>query len=508
MAVNPTDDADLDRSTIYHLNRIGWSFTQIAEAVEIDPDTVMRVLREAPEGVGAAVAAAPPLAIRLTKDARRLRIVLPSDALREPTSVVLGRITEHCAIHHIDLALTQEDLEERLRTCVYGSWLTIGEATPSTPTVDERVRILVPVITGREKQRREMADYVVRSGTVLAEIEPGRLGEPGKDLLGKEISARPPRRARLPIGENTLVDEQGTHLIAACDGLVTMRRLRLHVQPLTIHEGDLKAGDGVLRAEGSIIITGGLQEDASVIAEGDVEVWGSVQGAGIESVNGHVTVRGVIGGTALKPAVLRAAGTITCDTVRHAELRAGIDIMVGSSVHHARIESKGDLRLPQEIERTLFNVQLLLDGAVIAPVGELAPPSDAPTERRHARAAVALLAQIAVYGPPPLTFASCVLEDLSPGGARCKIAAPLSEEPLEANRPVQLKFSLPGRDDQIIVIARVAHVIASDTLGLAFLQITERHADQVVQWYLELLRSHKAPEMGNPADRKGDRRFG
>ena len=85
MTVNPTDDADLDRSTIYHLNRIGWSFTQIAEAVEIDPDTVMRVLREAPEGVAGAVAAAPPLAIRLTKDARRLRIVLPSDALREPT---------------------------------------------------------------------------------------------------------------------------------------------------------------------------------------------------------------------------------------------------------------------------------------------------------------------------------------------------------------------------------------------------------------------------------------
>jgi c-di-GMP-binding flagellar brake protein YcgR len=107
-----------------------------------------------------------------------------------------------------------------------------------------------------------------------------------------------------------------------------------------------------------------------------------------------------------------------------------------------------------------------------------------------------------------LTFASCVLEDLSPGGARCKIAAPLSEEPLEANLPIQLKFVLPGHDDQIIVIARIAHVIASDTLGLAFLQITERHADQVVQWYLELLRSHKASEAGNPADRKGDRRFG
>ncbi len=133
MTVNPTDDADLDRSTIFHLNRMGWSFTQIAEAIEIDPDTVMQVLREAPEGLGGAAVAAPPLAIRLTKDARRLRIVLPSDALREPTTVVLARIKEHCARQHIDLALSLEDLEERLRTCVYGSWLTIGEAATPLP---------------------------------------------------------------------------------------------------------------------------------------------------------------------------------------------------------------------------------------------------------------------------------------------------------------------------------------------------------------------------------------
>ncbi len=303
----------------------------------------------------------------------------------------------------------------------------------------------MPVITGREKQRRGMADYVVRKGTVLAELEPGRIGEPGKDLLGKEIAPRPPRRTRLPIGENTLLDEQETRLLAACDGLVTMQRLQLHVKPLRVHEGDLRAEDGVLRAEGSIVITGGLQEDAALIAEGDVEVWGSVQGARIESVNGHVTVRGVIGGTALLPAVLRAAGTITCDTVRHAELQAGIDIMVGSSVHHARIESKGDLRLPQEIERTLFNVQLLLDGAVIAPVGELAPPTDAPTERRHARAAVALPAQIAVYGPPPLTFASCVLEDLSPGGAQAARSPPLFPKS-RLRQIARFNLSSPCRD--------------------------------------------------------------
>ena len=99
MTVNPTDDADLDKATIYHLNRIGWSLAQIADVVDVDPDTVMRVIREAPDGLDSAVAAAPPLAIRLTKDARRLRIVLPSDALREPTEVVLARIKEHCARH-------------------------------------------------------------------------------------------------------------------------------------------------------------------------------------------------------------------------------------------------------------------------------------------------------------------------------------------------------------------------------------------------------------------------
>jgi hypothetical protein len=85
---------------------------------------------------------------------------------------------------------------------------------------------------------------------------------------------------------------------------------------------------------------------------------------------------------------------------------------------------------------------------------------------------------------------------------------PLSAEPLLPNLPVQLKFVLPGHDDQIIVIARVAHVLTSDTLGLAFVQITLRHAGQVMQWYLELLRGHKTSETDNPADRRGARRVG
>ncbi len=496
MTTGPPEDANLDEATIRYLSRMGWTTTQIAEAVGCDRDTILQVLRDSLGQIAQPVSV-PPLTIRLAKDARRLQIVLPADALPVPTAVLLALIRAHCANQNIDVKLTQEELEARLRTCVYGSWLTIGEATSPTPSTDERIRILVPVLTGRKRRKHDAAAYAVQRGTVLAVRVAGVLGAPGRDLLGREIPPRTPRPTPLPNGPNTLISEDGQSLVAACDGLVVLRQLQLHVLPLTVHKGDLKAEDGVLRAEGALIVTGAVQENASIIAGGDIEVRGDVHSASIQSATGHIAVAGVIEGTARQQSILHAGGTITCDRVRHTMLHAGVDIVVRSNAHHTRLEATGDVYLPQSLERSLFNVSLAVGGGVVVPVEILPPEPDAPKERRHTRIALTVPAEIAEHGPPPLVFRQCMIAELSPGGTRCQLG-PEGEVPAP-NSAVQVKFVLPGYHDQIVVIGRVAHVAAPDTLGLAFVQITERHADLIMQWYIAQLRNLKPQDLGTPA---------
>jgi hypothetical protein len=495
------DDAGLDEATIRHLSAMGWAIAQIAECVGCDRDTVLQVLRHVPSVAEPTLRPAP-LTIRLTTDARRLRIMLPADAAPTPTAGLLARIQAHCAEHHIDLALTEKELEERLRTCVYGAWLTIGEATRPIPPTDERVRVLTPVMIGQRRTRdRHSRACLVRRGAVLAKLDAGRPGLPGRDLLGREILPPVPRRASLPQGRNTLISADGTRLTAECDGLVMLRRLLIEVAPLTIHEGDLTAEDGVLRAGGGVVVTGAVRERASIVAVGDIEIWGNVHGAQIESTGGNLEVQGLVSGTVHLAAVLKAGRTITCDRVRHAVLEAGTDIVVRSGVRQSRLEPNGDLYLPEALDHALVDVRLCLGGGVIAPAEPPAPQPEAPKERRHSRIALTLPARIAVHGALPLTFISCVIEDLSPGGARCRLAGPQPPELFGPDALAQLIFMLPGHDDQIVAIARVAHATAPDTIGIAFLHITEHHADQVMQWHIESSRKAQTPKVGSLADR-------
>jgi hypothetical protein len=502
------DSAGLDKATIRHLGDMGWSLAQIAECVGCDRETILQVLRSAPSDPEPLLRPAP-LNIRLTEDARRLRILLPADAAPASTAVLLARIHAHCADHHIDLALGEKELEDRMRTCVYGAWLTIGEAIPPTSPTDERVRVLTPLVIGTRRAREhDGRASLVRKGAVLAEIEAGRPGQPGKDLLGREIPPSSPRRASLPQGRNTAVSADGTRLLAECDGLAVLRRLLIEVAPRTIHEGDLTEADGVLRAEGDVVVTGSVGERASIVAAGDIDLWGAMHGATIESTGGNVVVHGAISGTELLPAVLKANQTITCDRVRHAALQAGTDIMVGSIAHNCRLELGGDLHVTEALDHALIDVRLNLGGGVVAPAAPPAPQAEAPRERRHSRIALTLPARIAAHGGRPLSFISCVIEDLSPGGARCRLAGPIPPELLESNRLAQLIFKLPGHEDQIVVIARIAHAAASDTIGVAFVQITERHADQVMRWHIESLRNAPTHSMGSLADRLRGRAAG
>ncbi len=86
---------------------------------------------------------------------------------------------------------------------------------------------------------------------------------------------------------------------------------------------------------------------------------------------------------------------------------------------------------------------------------------------------MAVQAAIALHGVQPLRFHPCWILDVSSSGARCRVTEHALIDHLVPNTAVQLKFALPDRRDLVLVIARVARLIAPGVIGVEFVHMTQ-----------------------------------
>jgi hypothetical protein len=439
--------------------------------------------------------------VRLSPDARRLEAFLPATAMQMPRGLLLRQILEACQGLEIEAPLTLGALEESLRECVYGAWVPVLAAMPPQPPVDGRVELLVaaPVLSSglRGARRHE----IIRAGSALARLVEGAPGQPGRDLLGRAIPPRPPRPPRAPMGENTRLSADGTHLLAACDGQVVMRGMQVHVVPMRLHEGGLAGAGSVLESETGIVVAGSVEDGARIDAEGDVLIDGHVREARILSAAGSVTVRGSVSGSVEQPSVIDAGLDVVCRSLLHAEVRAGGDIVLQSEAHSSSLEAGGHIYLPDTIDRALFEVDLRVGGGVVPVVDAEAPAIALPGDWEEVKGMAALEALMARHGAPPRTFHPCVVEQLSASGARCQVAAALWGDGLTRGTIMQLKLEMPGRQDHLLIIARVERVIGPRVVALSFLQLAMRDRERLHMLGLELMRGRTGAWVAHRARR-------
>ena len=241
------------REIVHRLREQGWTIAQIANLLQQEESTILQVAREVPtpgvsqhETARKDLVAAATVQVRMSPDARRLQIWLPADALSIPTEGLAAQITAACADQGIPAACSAELLALRMRTWVYGTWLTLLESDPPTPPTPDRIEVVTPLRLAARRTRGDL--HLVQQGTVLARRHPGQPGLPGRDLLGRTVAPQPQRITPLPQGEQTQVSTDGLLLLATVAGEVVLRNLRIHVLPLSTHEGDVSAASGVIRA--------------------------------------------------------------------------------------------------------------------------------------------------------------------------------------------------------------------------------------------------------------------
>ncbi len=443
--------------------------------------------------------------VRLSSDAMHLEALLAPEAVAMSRELLAGMLRQRSAALGVDLPLTSAEVDERLRGHVAGTWFTLLSGIAATAPVDGRVELLVPVPVALHAASDDRGAswpaalqgmrHAVRAYTPLARLHSGSTGAPGRDLLGRAVTPRSPRAARLPRGHNTIVGDDGVTLLAACDGEVRLTNLSIDVVPMAVHDGDLTAASPSLNVSGAVFVTGSVR-GGRIVAGGDVYVRGEVEEGQVCSAAGSIAVGGGVTGTPQRPSLLRAAADVSCGHVLHAELHAGRSIYLSATARLSVLRAEGDLYL-HSVEKDLLETHLHLGGGLV-PLLEMPSPLVAvPTDRQHFRVAVTCDALLALHGASPLRFERCTIVDLSTSGVRCRVRG---GEP----RPgtiMQLKFALPGESDQILVIARMSRWIASGVIGLSFLHMTQRDQERLKMYCVRLLMERSHSKLSSRQDR-------
>lgn len=181
----------------------------------------------------------------------------------------------------------------------------------------------------------------VFKGDLIARIYPPVPGKNGFNVEGKLLKARVAKRARLKLGRNVRLTEDGMELYAAQDGYVVRGGDRISVENvMDVNNVDSETGN--IRFHGVVRVRGQVEDAYTVEAEKGIEVNGAVGRAVLRS-NGDIKVgAGCIGATIVCGAGLRAHFLSDC------KVKVEGDVIVSDYILHSMVISGGAVRVTAE----------------------------------------------------------------------------------------------------------------------------------------------------------------
>lgn len=173
----------------------------------------------------------------------------------------------------------------------------------------------------------------VDEGTLLATRHPPQPGQPGVSVLGEELPAPAGRDAKLAVGRNTRLSDDGLCLYSTRAGSLVRSAGRLAIAEVYTVNGDVDFSTGNIDFNGSVVITGNVLSGFSVKAADDITVCGIVEAARLQAGGNIFLERGVQGG---ERAELLANGDIRANFIQHATVEARGDIQVFGPLLHCQ----------------------------------------------------------------------------------------------------------------------------------------------------------------------------
>ncbi len=255
--------------------------------------------------------------------------------------VIHATLRQAGVVHGID----EEAVREAARCEKLDQDIQVADGTPAQPGEDARIEFKVKLESdGAPKVGKDgRIDYKnidflqnASESTVLAVKHPRTEGTPGRDVLGKEVSALRGKDKSLPMGSNTYVSRDKLQLLAKTDGSIVYAGKRINIQPISTISGSISVKTGNINAIGSLQVRCDIEAGYTVQVGGDLEVNGNVLDSTVEC-GGNMMIKGGFIGRG--NGQITAQGNVTVRYVENQSINAQGDITIGGEVLNSHLFS-------------------------------------------------------------------------------------------------------------------------------------------------------------------------
>ena len=194
-----------------------------------------------------------------------------------------------------------------------------------------------------DPKQRNLIINVRKGEKVARRIPPGK-GQPGRDLLGREIPAVPGKWVAMRPGIGVeIVGDKEQCLVATVNGRLSQDDDVISVLEECELDGPVDMSTGHVNFCGKLLtVKGSVNSGFRVIVKGDLVVEGNIEDETLIEVGGNLTVKGLIRS---RNTVVKAGADVRCGSVEYAEINAARNMVVDDYVLDATIKAGGDVEV-------------------------------------------------------------------------------------------------------------------------------------------------------------------
>jgi uncharacterized protein (DUF342 family) len=189
----------------------------------------------------------------------------------------------------------------------------------------------------------------VTEGQLLCEVIKETDGTDGTNIFGGSVPAMRGKPPVSPMGRNTVFNEEGTQLKAACSGVVRFAKDHIDINEVLHIRSSVDQSTGNIHFPGDVIVDGDVSYGFSIKSGGNVTIKGVIEGAFVEAI-GDINVSKGINGSGGKKVV--AGGNLRSGYIESADLQIEGDITTDYIID-SNIICNGNITLVGRNERII-----------------------------------------------------------------------------------------------------------------------------------------------------------
>lgn len=138
---------------------------------------------------------------------------------------------------------------------------------------------------------------IVKKEQKIATIYPPTEGVPGRNVYGEPVPAKPGNEAKVSLGKNVALSEDGIHIVATSDGILKVdpEKGLIEVSEYLEIEGNVDYATGNIEFPGTVLVKGDVKPGFIVRAKGDIEIQGIAEASTVISLEGSIKLTGAKG---------------------------------------------------------------------------------------------------------------------------------------------------------------------------------------------------------------------